>query len=582
MNKKNHNFISAIKRVITYAKPHKAFFYLSCLFDLFAVGLNMFLPVLMSWGIDKIVGVGNVDFIGLEKILILIVAQAISSAAFEWFAVYFENVLVNRTSESIRNLCFKKINSVPLKYIDNQAHGDIMNTIINDIDNLTSGFLSGFRTILSGLVTLISCTIFMISLNWQLAVLVIVLAPISLLLSMYIAKKSKIVFQKEVNMMGKISAYTEEMIANLKIVKAYNNEDENVRKFSDINVELRNTSEKASFLSSLAGPSSRLVNGSLYGIVGCVGALLGVKGLITVGKITAFLSYVSNYTEPYSSIADILSDLQVAVASAGRVYDLLDQENVPSDEGKEEIVNCNGNLQLKNVYFSYTPHVRLIENFNLNVKKGQHIAIVGPTGCGKSTLINLLMRFYDVNKGKIIISGKDSESVTRSSLRSCYGMVLQESWLYNATIRDNIAYGKPDATMEEIIEASKLAGAHTFIEKLPDGYNTIIDENAGNVSAGQKQLLCIARIMLTKPPMLILDEATSNIDNHTEKKIQQAFDYIMEGRTCFIVAHRLSTIINSDLILVMNKGNIVEQGTHSELLAKQGFYYELYNSQFGK
>ena len=421
----------------------------------------------------------------------------------------------------------------------------------------------------------------MIYLNWQLAIVVIVLAPISVLLSTYITKRAKKLYHQEVNVTGKISAYTEEMISNLKIVKAYNNEKINVKNFGEINDELRVCSEKAAFFSSIASPGSRFINGTLYGIIGVVGAILGINGLISVGKISAFLEYVDNYTAPYANIADILADIQVAVASANRVFSLLDEKNVPSDRGKETLTNCDGKLELQNVYFSYTPQVKLIEDFNLSVKKGQHVAIVGPTGCGKSTLINLLMRFYDVNYGRIIISGKDSEEITRNSLRSCYGMVLQESWLYNASIRDNIAYGKPEATMEEVVEAGKLSGAHSFIEKLPDGYNTIITENADNVSAGEKQLICIARIMLTKPPMLILDEATSNIDTHTEQKIQQAFNYIMEGRTCFVVAHRLSTIINSDIILVMNKGNIVEKGTHQELLDKKGFYYELFNSQFG-
>ena len=478
------NFWQTIKRVVAYAKPHRIYFYLACLFDLIAVASNMFMPVVLSWGIDKIVGVGQVDFPALQKILIVIVILTIISSIFEWFAVYFENILSNRTSESIRNLCFNKINNVPLKYIDNTAHGDIMNTMINDVDNVASGFLSGFRTILSGIATIVSCSLFMIYLNWQLAIVVIVLAPISVLLSTYITKRAKKLYHQEVNVTGKISAYTEEMISNLKIVKAYNNEKINVKNFGEINDELRVCSEKAAFFSSIASPGSRFINGTLYGIIGVVGAILGINGLISVGKISAFLEYVDNYTAPYANIADILADIQVAVASANRVFSLLDEKNVPSDRGKETLTNCDGKLELQNVYFSYTPQVKLIEDFNLSVKKGQHVAIVGPTGCGKSTLINLLMRFYDVNYGRIIISGKDSEEITRNSLRSCYGMVLQESWLYNASIRDNIAYGKPEATMEEVVEAGKLSGAHSFIEKLPDGYNTIINENADNVSAG--------------------------------------------------------------------------------------------------
>lgn len=578
---KKYPFWKTIGRIITYAKPHKTYFYWACIFDLLAVGLNAFLPILQGLGIDKIISAGNVDFVGLGKILILIGVQSIVSASFEWFAVFFENVLVNRTSESMRELCFKKINSVPLKYIDNTAHGDIMNTIINDVDNVTDGFLSSFRTILSGLTQLISCTIFMFLLNWQLSTLVIVLAPASLILSTYITNRARKLFKKSVDKRGEISAYTEEMLSNLKIVKAYNRENTNIEKFNVINNELNKCNEKASFFASMASPGARFIDGSIYAFVGCVGAFLGISGKVTVGTISSFLSYANKYTTPFEDVAGILADMQTAVASANRVFDMLDQKDMSSDKNKEVLKSCNGTVEAKNVYFSYTPHVRLIENFNLSVKKGQHVAIVGPTGCGKSTLINLLMRFYDIDSGKIVVSGKNVMDITRNSLRNCYGMVLQDSWLYNATIRDNIAYGKVDATMEEIIEASKLAGSHQFIEKLPDGYETVIDENADNISAGQKQLLCIARIMLTKPPMLILDEATSNIDTHTEKKIQEALDYIMEGRTSFIIAHRLSTIVNADLILVMNKGNIIEQGTHQELIEKQGFYYNLYNSQFG-
>lgn len=579
---KKAGFWNTLKRAISYAKPHRVYFYLSCLFDLIAVGLNTFLPVVMGWGIDCIIGPGDVNFGGLGKILLIIAIQAITSASFEWFAVYFSNVLSNKTSESIRNLCFDKINKVPLKYVDNKAHGDIMNTMINDVDNLADGFLTSIRTVLSGSVTIITCASFMLWLKWQMAVLVMALAPLSFVLSWYINKKAHKKFVEQVNMAGQISGYCEEMVSNLKIVKAYNNEQQNIDKFKVINRDLAKCSEKAQFFSTLNGPCTRFINGTLYGIVGSYGAFLGIKKVISVGKISSFLSYVNSYTAPFADFADILTDINVALASAKRVFELLDQKNVPSDKGKEQLKKCNGDIKLENVYFSYTPHIKLIQNFNLNVKKGQHVAIVGPTGCGKSTLINLLMRFYDVEKGKIIISGKDSSRITRNSLRACYGMVLQDSWLYNATIKENIAYGKPDASIDEIIEASKLAGSHQFIEKLPDGYETMIEENGDNISAGQRQLLCIARIMLLKPPMLILDEATSNIDTMTEKKIQEAFNYISKGRTSFVVAHRLSTIINSDIILVMNKGNIVEQGTHQELMEKQGFYYNLFNSQFGQ
>lgn len=573
--------LPTVKKVVAYAKPHKLYFYLSLIFAFLAIGLNMFLPVMLGWAIDCVVGVGAVDFVRLGRVLIYIGIQAVTSATFEWFEVYFENILTNRTAQSMRNKCFEKINAVPLKYIDNKPHGDIMSTIINDIENVTDGFLSGFKSILSGVVTIVSVIIFMITINIPMALIVIVLAPLSLLISIYITKKSKKLYNQRVDQLGEISAYSEEMLGNIKVIKAFNNEQTNINNFQQLNKKLYTSSEKAVFYASSAGPCTRFINGTLYAIVAVSGAFVCIGGHISIGQISTFLSYVENYTSPFNEIASIVADIQMAIASANRVFDLIEEQEEVSDADCVNIVNCNGEVKLKDVCFSYTPQSKLIENLNVSATKGKTVAIIGPTGCGKSTIINLLMRFYDINSGKIMVSNRDIKKVTRKSLRNCYGMVLQESWLYNASIRDNIAYGKPDASMEEIIEASKLANAHTFIEKLPDGYNTIITENADNVSAGQKQLICIARIMLTKPPMLILDEATSNIDTRTEMNIQQAFDYIMEGRTCFIVAHRLSTIINADTILVMNKGKIIEQGTHQELLAKNGFYTQLFNSQFG-
>ena len=570
-----------IKKVITYAKPHKLYFFLSILFAFLAIGLNMFVPVMLGWAIDCVIGVGAVNFTKLARVLVLIGVVAVLSATFEWFEVYFENILTNRTAQSMRDKCFAKINKVPLKYVDNNPHGDIMSTIINDIENVTDGFLSGFKSILSGVVTILSVIVFMVSINIPMALVVIVLAPLSLFISVYITKKSKKLYTQRVNELGEISAYSEEMLGNIKVVKAFNNEQQNIEDFQQINKKLYKSSEKASFYASLAWPCTKLVNGVLYAIVAISGAFVCIRGHISIGQVSTFLSYVDNYTAPFNEISSIVADLQIAVASANRVFKLLEEQDEVSDEDCINIVNCNGEVKLKDVCFSYTPQSKLIENLNVTATKGKTIAIVGPTGCGKSTIINLLMRFYDINSGKIVVSNRDIQKVTRKSLRNCYGMVLQESWLYNASIKDNIAYGKPDASMEEIIEASKLANAHTFIEKFPNGYDTIITENADNISAGQKQLICIARIMLTKPPMLILDEATSNIDTRTEMNIQQAFDYIMEGRTCFIVAHRLSTIINADEILVMNKGRIIEQGTHQELLAKNGFYTQLFNSQFG-
>ena len=581
MKSTNKSFMQTIKKVVAYARPHKAYFYLSIIFAIAAIGLNMFVPVTLGWAIDCVVGAGAVNFAKLTKLLVLIGVIAVVSAICEWFEVFFENILTNRTAQSMRDKCFDKIKTVPLKYVDNVPHGDIMNTIINDIENVTDGFLSSFKSIVSGVVTVLSVIIFMVTINVAMALVVIVLAPLSLLVSIYITKKSKKMYKKQVDKLGEISGYSEEMLGNIKVIKAFNNEQSNIEDFCKINKDLAISSEKAAFYSSLAGPCTRFINGTLYAIVAVCGAFVCIGGHISIGQISTFLSYVGLYTEPFNEIATIVSDIQVAVASANRVFELLESNDEVSDDTNINIVHCSGEVKLQDVCFSYTPQSKLIENLNVSVSKGKTVAIVGPTGCGKSTIINLLMRFYDVNSGKIMVNNRDIKKVTRKSLRNCYGMVLQESWLYNASIRDNIAYGKPDATMDEIIEASKLAHAHTFIEKLPDGYNTIITENADNVSAGQKQLICIARIMLTKPPMLILDEATSNIDTRTEMNIQQAFDYIMEGRTCFIVAHRLSTIINADTILVMNKGRIIEQGTHKELLAKNGFYTQLFNSQFG-
>ena len=402
----------------------------------------------------------------------------------------------------------------------------------------------------------------------------------SLILAITITKRSKKLYKKRVELQGDISGYTEEMIANMKVLKAYNSESKSNENFDILNKNLYKASEKSVYYASLANPTSRLVNGILNGVVCVVGAIMAVNLLLSPGKILSFLNYSENYTKPFNDLTSIFADLNIAVASSKRVFDLLDETNEISDLNSPPLKTCNGEVSLKEVSFSYDPSISLIENFNLEVKKGQRIAIVGPTGCGKSTLINLLMRFYDVDKGCIKLSGKDIRKVTRKSFREYYGMVLQESWLYNATIRDNVAYGKPDATMDEVIEACRLANAHSFIERLPDGYNAIISERADNISAGQKQLLCIARVILKQPPLLILDEATSNVDTRTELKIQKAIDEVMKGKTCFIVAHRLSTIVNADVILVMKDGKIIEQGKHEELLKKEGFYYEIFNSQF--
>ena len=579
---KSKGYKSLLSKLTTYVKPHRSSFIWSVIFDILAICCNMTIPIFSGLAIDALIGVNLVNFVLLIRYLIIIGALTIASSLFDWLGCHYMNILTFKTSQSIRNSLYSKLNSVPIKYIDNNSHGDIMNTMVSDVENITDGFLGGFKSIVCGIFQLLTVTVMMLALDWALAMIVIVLAPMSLVVAYKITKKSKKMYELRVNTQGLVSGYSEEMITNMKIIKAFNNEDAVTEKFDKINRDLYKASEKSMFYASMAHPTSRLINGILYGLVAVVGAMFAIKGKIRIGKISSFLSYTDNFTKPFNDITSIFADLHVAVASANRVFALLEEGNEIDDSDLINLRKCNGEVSLKNVKFSYEPSFKLIENLNLEVKQGQRVAIVGPTGCGKSTIINLLMRFYDVNDGSIKVSGKDIRKVKRKSFRQFYGMVLQESWLYNASIKDNVAYGKPDATMDEIIEACKLANAHDFIEKMPNGYDTKISERADNISAGQKQLLCIARIMLLKPPMMILDEATSNIDTRTEAKIQQALDVMMEGRTCFIVAHRLSTIENADVILVMNKGNIIEQGTHRELLEKQGFYYKLFNSQFGR
>lgn len=570
-----------LSNLMPYVRPHKRVFILSVIFDLVAIVFNMLIPYFSGLAINCIIGVNNVNFNLLIDYLIVIFILTALSSLFNWLASYNMNILTYRTGQSIRSSIIIKLNNVPIKYIDNNSHGDIMNTMVADVENVTDGFLSGFKAIVCGIFQVVVVMVLMLVLKWQLALVVIVIAPLSLALAIFITKRSKRLYRERVEIQGDLGGYTEEMITNMKIIKAFNSEQKTIDNFVTINDKMCVASEKSTFYASLANPTSRFVNGLMYGLVGVTGAIIAIKGGITIGQISSFLSYADNFTKPFNDITSIFADLNIAVASANRVFELLDEQNEKSDKNLPNIKKCNGNVELKNVEFSYSPSFKLIENLNLDVKKSQRVAIVGPTGCGKSTIINLLMRFYDVDSGSIKVSGKDIRKVTRKSFRSFYGMVLQESWLYNASIKDNVAYGKSDASMDEIIEACKLANADAFIEKLPNGYDTIITERADNISAGQKQLLCIARVMLMKPPMIILDEATSNIDTRTEMKIQQALDIIMEGKTCFIVAHRLSTIENADVILVMNKGKIVEQGTHKELLEKNGFYSQLFYSQFG-
>ncbi|MBE7076597.1 MAG: ABC transporter ATP-binding protein [Clostridiales bacterium] len=578
---KKNNIKQVLSNLNKYVKPHRTAFILSIVFDLAAIILNMIIPVFSGYAIDAMVTTGAVEIVRLIECLVTIGVLAVGSTIFDWLGNYNMNILTYKTGQSLRSAIYEKLNYVPIKFIDNNSHGDIMNTMINDVENVTDGFLAGFKSVVCGIFQILTVMVIMFILKWQLALVVIFVAPLSLVFAILLTRKSKKLYRDRVQIQGNLSGYAEEMITNMKIIKAFNNETEKVGDFEEYNQKLGKSSEKALFYSYLAHPASRLFNGILYAAVVGMGAYMATQGQIKIGRISSFLSFSENYTAPFNDITSIFADLNVAIASADRVFSLINEEKEIDDSALPEMKKCNGEVSLKDVAFSYAPSFKLIENLNLEVKNGQRIAIVGPTGCGKSTIINLLMRFYDVNSGSIKVSGKDIRKVKRKSFRKFYGMVLQESWLYNASVRDNVAYGKPDATMDEIVEACKLANAHAFIEKLPNGYDTIITERGDNISAGQKQLLCIARIMLLKPPMVILDEATSNIDTRTEMKIQEAFNVMMEGKTCFIVAHRLSTIMNADVILVMNKGNIVEKGKHKELLEKKGFYYELFNSQFG-
>lgn len=568
------------KAVLKYARPHWPYLVLSMLCALANSVCELLVPILSGLAIDCLVGKDAVDFVGLKKYAILLVISAIGYAIFKWLTNFFEDVLSYRTDKSIRDALFAKLNRVPVKYIDGSSHGDLQSRIINDVDNITTGFCEGMTTAFDAILSIIFVVTYMFKVNVTIAGVVVGLTPISLLITAVIVYRSDKYFRKQAKSLGDVSGHVVEMLGNQKVVLAFNYQNESINKFEKLNEELAVESEKANFYSTMTGPCSRFVNGIIYAIVAIMGCVYALNGVMTVGSISVLLSYANKYIRPFNDISDIISDLQTAYASARRIQNVMNIEDEPSDENNLVLSVCDGSVDIENVDFSYSESKKLIQNLNVKVSPGQKVAIVGPTGCGKSTMINLLMRFYDVNAGDIKMSGKSIYEITRASMRSKYGMVLQDTWLFNSTIRDNIAYGKPDATLDEVIKAAKRAHVHEFIQTLPEGYDTMITESGDNLSQGQKQLLCIARIMLTEPPMLILDEATSNIDTRTEMFIQDAFNEMMHGRTSFIVAHRLSTIVNSDLILVMNKGNIIEQGTHAQLLEKKGFYYALYNSQF--
>lgn len=572
-----------VKRLLKFTKPYIGYLIMALICALFSVTFTLLGPVLIGKGIDLIIGPNNVDFNGILKIIVILMATIILGALFQWLMGLYTNIVTQKTVKDLRIASFSKINEVPLRYIDSNPHGDIINRVVNDIDLISDGLLQGFTQLFTGIVTIVGTLLFMLSINISIALVVVLVTPLSLFVASFIAKKSHNSFKVQSATRGELSGYIEEILGNQKVVKAFSYEDEAEEKFKEINSRLYESGVKSQFYSSLTNPSTRFVNGIVYAAVGIIGALLAIKGKLTIGDISCFLSYANQYTKPFNEISGVVTELQTAFASAKRVFNLLDElPETPEDKDAISLVKADGYLEINNVNFSYSENKKLIENLNLKVKPGNRIAIVGPTGCGKTTIINLLMRFYDVTSGEIKVDNTNITHLTREGLRRNFGMVLQDTWLYSGTVKENIAYGKVDATDEEIIEVAKATHAHNFIMRLPNGYDTLINDDGSNISQGQKQLLCIARVMLTKPPMLILDEATSSIDTRTEIYIQKAFDKMMEGRTSFIVAHRLSTIKEADRILVMNAGKIIEQGKHEQLLAANGFYANLYNSQFVK
>ncbi len=573
-----------IKKVLSFVSKYKLYIAASVLFALVSSLGALYVPVLIGKGIDLILGKGNVDFSGVIKVLVEVAVIIIVCAASQWIMNSCNNKITFNVVRDMRRKAFAKIERLPISYIDSHPTGDVVSRVIADVDQFADGLLMGFTQFFTGVVTIVGTLAFMLYINVWITVVVVVLTPLSFLLAGFIAKKTYNMFRLQSETRGEQTAFIDEMIGSQKTVTAYSHGDENMEKFDEINARLEKYSLRAVFFSSITNPGTRFVNAIVYAAVAFFGAMLAVKtqqSAITVGVLASFLAYANQYTKPFNEISGVITELQNALACAGRLFELLEEDEVPRDsENAVELTEANGELELKNIDFSYTANQRLIENFNLSVKAGQHVAIVGPTGCGKTTLINLLMRFYDPQSGTIAIDGKDYNDVTRKSLRENYGMVLQETWLKAGTIRDNLKLGAPDATDDEMIAAAKKAHSHSFIRRLSDGYDTVLGEDGGSLSQGQKQLLCITRLMLCKPSMLILDEATSSIDTRTEIRIQKAFAALMQGRTTFIVAHRLATVREADVILVMKDGDIVEQGSHRELLAQGGFYSELYKSQF--
>ena len=570
-----------LARVLRFAKPYRWYLLAALVSAVLSVSLTLYAPVLIGRGIDQIIAPGKVYFDNLLPILIELGIVAVLAALFQWLLTLCTNIVTYKTVRDLRSAAFEHMEELPLSNIDSRPHGDIISRIINDIDSVSDGLLQGFSQLFTGIITIAITLVYMLAINFKVGLVVVVITPLSLFMASFIAKHSFDMFRRQSAIKGQLSGCIEELVGNQKVVKAFSYEERAQQQFDRINHQLYDVGVKAQFYSSLTNPCTRFVNGVVYAAVAIVGALSCIAGGFSVGALSSFLTYANQYTKPFNEISGVITELQTAIASAKRVFDVIDEPaQQPDEPDAAHPTGCEGQIEIDRVSFSYEKSHPLIRDFHLQVKPGQRIALVGPTGCGKTTMINLLMRFYDVDAGEIRVDGQPIKKIGRDSLRSLYGMVLQDTWMFKGSVRDNIAYGKPDATDEEVVAAAKAAHAHSFIMRLPQGYDTVLAEDGGNISQGQKQLLCIARAMLTKPSMLILDEATSSIDTRTEIKIQQAFAQMMEGHTSFVVAHRLSTIREADCILVMKDGQIIEQGTHQQLLEKKGFYHQLYNSQF--
>lgn len=573
---------STIQRICECIGIYRWFVLLSLLCAAVTVALTLYMPILTGRAVDVLIGKGKVEFSVLYSLFQQMAVVIGLTALVQWVMNLVHNYVTYRVVMDIRTKAFHQLQNLPISYMDAHAHGDILSRVIADVDQFADGLLMGFTQLFTGVLTIIGTLLFMLEVNWTITFVVVLVTPISMFVAAYIAKKTFVMFRAQSEARGELTQLVNEMVGNQKIVKAFGYEQEAQTRFVAINERLQESSLRATFFSSITNPATRFVNGLVYAAVAIVGAISVIYGRLSVGQLTCFLSYANQYTKPFNEISGVVTELQNALACAARVFALIDEEAMPLEDGKQELAQVRGEIKISHVTFGYEKSKPLIKDLNVSVKQGQKIAIVGPTGCGKSTMINLLMRFYEVDSGRILIDGIHSFDITKESLRNHFGMVLQETWLKTGTIRDNIAYGRQDATLDEVIHAAKAAHAHNFIKKMPKGYDTMITEDGGNLSQGQKQLLCIARVMLCDPPMLILDEATSSIDTRTEVLVQKAFEAMMKGRTSFIVAHRLSTIQEADCILVMKQGEIIEQGTHEQLLQQKGFYYELYQSQFAK